>query len=151
MTGFEPAASCSQSKRSTKLSHIRLYEIVRKGGEWKASALPVAILGALLGGGAPASLTDRGHSLGSLDSATGGGRLVPLLRYSVLSLAAERQRRSPIAATHSAPLTPPQAAVASFPKLSHIRLYRNERISSPRHIIHKTFPKCNQKIGERMR
>ena len=24
MTGFEPAASCSQSKRSTKLSHIRL-------------------------------------------------------------------------------------------------------------------------------
>ena len=23
MTGFEPAASCSQSKRSTKLSHIR--------------------------------------------------------------------------------------------------------------------------------
>ena len=24
MTGFEPAASCSQSKRSTKLSHIRI-------------------------------------------------------------------------------------------------------------------------------
>ena len=24
-TGFEPAASCSQSKRSTKLSHIRIY------------------------------------------------------------------------------------------------------------------------------
>ena len=24
MTGFEPAASCSQSKRSTKLSHVRL-------------------------------------------------------------------------------------------------------------------------------
>ena len=27
MTGFEPAASCSQSKRSTKLSHIRLSRI----------------------------------------------------------------------------------------------------------------------------
>ena len=25
MTGFEPAASCSQSKRSTKLSHIRIF------------------------------------------------------------------------------------------------------------------------------
>ena len=25
MTGFEPAASCSQSRRSTKLSHIRKY------------------------------------------------------------------------------------------------------------------------------
>ena len=24
MTGFEPATSCSQSKRSTKLSHIRI-------------------------------------------------------------------------------------------------------------------------------
>ena len=31
MTGFEPAASCSQSKRSTKLSHIREYEIVNLG------------------------------------------------------------------------------------------------------------------------
>ena len=28
MTGFEPAASCSQSKRSTKLSHIRLCKTV---------------------------------------------------------------------------------------------------------------------------
>ena len=25
MTGFEPAASCSQSKRSTKLSHVRKF------------------------------------------------------------------------------------------------------------------------------
>ena len=28
MTGFEPAASCSQSKRSTKLSHIRIMMIL---------------------------------------------------------------------------------------------------------------------------
>jgi len=31
----------------------------------------------VLGDGAPSSLADRGHSLASLDSATGGSRLAP--------------------------------------------------------------------------
>ena len=47
--------------------------------------IPVAVPGIFLGGGAPASAADRGHSLGSFD--------------------------------------PPQAAVASLPKLSHVRIY----------------------------
>ena len=44
------------------------------------AGVPVVILGALVGDGAPSSLTDHCHSLGSLASATGGGRLVPQLR-----------------------------------------------------------------------
>ena len=44
-----------------------------------------------------------------------------LLRCPVCSLPTKRLRCTQTAATHSAPLTPPQAAVASFPKLSHIR------------------------------
>ena len=48
----------------------------------KAGALPVAVPGVLLGDGAAASHTDRGHALGSLDTATGGGRLVSQLRYT---------------------------------------------------------------------
>ena len=35
------------------------------------------MLGALVGDGAPSSLTDRSHSLSSLDSATGGARIAP--------------------------------------------------------------------------
>ena len=77
MTGFEPAASCSQSKRSTKLSHIRKYSIIIICIYKAISALPVAVPGVLLADGAASSTTDRGHSLGSLDSATGGGRLAP--------------------------------------------------------------------------
>ncbi len=38
---------------------------------------PVAVPGVRLADGAAALHTDRGHSLGSLDSATGGGRLAP--------------------------------------------------------------------------
>ena len=38
-------------------------------------------------------------------------------------VADKRLPHLPTAATRSAPLTPPQAAVASLPKLSHIRLY----------------------------
>ena len=45
MTGFEPAASCSQSKRSTKLSHIRKYEIVMKNALVARFAVPEKIVG----------------------------------------------------------------------------------------------------------
>ena len=45
--------------------------------------LTVAVPGVRLGGGAPALHTDRCHSLPSLESATGGGRVAPyLLRYA---------------------------------------------------------------------
>ena len=45
--------------------------------------LTVAVPGVRLGGNAPALHTDRCHSLPSLDSATGGGRVAPyLLRYA---------------------------------------------------------------------
>ena len=36
----------------------------------------------VLGDGAPASLADPGHSLPSLDSATGGGRVAPPTSYA---------------------------------------------------------------------
>ncbi len=36
----------------------------------------------VLGGGAPSSLADRGHSLPSLDPATGGGRVAPPTSYA---------------------------------------------------------------------
>ena len=39
MTGFEPAASWSQTKRSTKLSHIPILMVGVKGIEPLASAL----------------------------------------------------------------------------------------------------------------
>ena len=48
-----------------------------------AVRLSVAVPCVRLGDGAPALHTDRGHSLSSLDSATGGGRVAPyLLRYA---------------------------------------------------------------------
>jgi len=47
--------------------------------------IPVAVPGVLLADGAAASLTDRGHSLRSLDSATGGAPIAPqLLSYIFL-------------------------------------------------------------------
>ena len=64
MTGFEPAASCSQSKRSTKLSHIRLYKHIQN--IYKASALPVAVPSIFVVDRATSSSADRGHSLDSL-------------------------------------------------------------------------------------
>ena len=43
----------------------------------KAGALPVAVPGIFLADGAAASSADRIHSLSSLVSATGGGRIAP--------------------------------------------------------------------------
>ena len=46
---------------------------------------PVAVPGVRLGDSAPALHTDRSHSLPSLDSATGGGRVAPPLSASLPS------------------------------------------------------------------
>ena len=51
-----------------------------------------------------------------------------------MSLPTERLRPSPTPATHSAPLTPPPAAVASFPRLSpavRVGSTKKERAKSP--------------------
>ena len=73
------------------------------------------MLDIFLADGAAASAIDHSHSLSSLDSATGGGRLAPLLRCPVCALLTEQLRCTQTAATRSAPLSPPQAAVASLP------------------------------------
>ena len=64
MTGFEPAASCSQSKRSTKLSHIRIFIFFKK--EFFDALFLLGYPANALGDGAPSSLADPGHSLASL-------------------------------------------------------------------------------------
>ena len=48
----------------------------------KAGALPVAVPDLFLGFQKPSSAIDRCHSLGSLDSATGGDRLAPQLGHT---------------------------------------------------------------------
>ena len=48
----------------------------------KAGVLPVAVPGICLRRRRSLASADRGHSLGSLDTAAGGGRLVPQLRYT---------------------------------------------------------------------
>ena len=55
--------SSSQSKRSTKLSHIRVWTIYH---DVNGCALPVAVPCVRLADGAAALHTDRGHSLRSL-------------------------------------------------------------------------------------
>ncbi len=49
------------------------------------SCFPVAMPGVRLAHSGAALHTDRGHSLGSLDSATGGGRLTLRLRCPIKS------------------------------------------------------------------
>ena len=48
----------------------------------KAGALPVVVPDIFLVAKATSPAIDHYHSLGSLDSATGGGRLAPQLRYT---------------------------------------------------------------------
>ena len=52
----------------------------------KPGALPVVVPGIFVGDEAPSASADHGHSLGSLASATGGGRLAPQLRYTWIEL-----------------------------------------------------------------
>ena len=73
---YKKGAANTQSKRSTKLSHVRKCDIVFKPAVIK-NGIPVAVPDIFLADGAASSAIDRGHSLSSLDSATGGGRLAP--------------------------------------------------------------------------
>ena len=65
-----------QARYQLRYTWIYRYSIIKSG------ALPVVVPGIFVGDEAPSSSADHGHSLGSLASAAGGGRLAPQLRYT---------------------------------------------------------------------
>ena len=125
-TGFEPAASCSQSKRSTKLSHVRVYSVKSKKSTGKQEIFLLRC---------PVCALPKDRLRCPLTAATRSGRFFCL-----------RQRfpRSPVAvpsvrlADRLAALTADrghslgslnltQAALPSLHKLSHVRRWPAQR------------------------